>query len=214
MTPMNTRTNALKNHPPLINRYYLMRHGESHANKNELIVSQAANALNGYGLTAKGADQVMQAALNTRLNRSTVVVSSDYKRAAETAQIIHSIIDCERPIRYSELLRERGFGEWELSDHANYETVWQNDLTKPDTVIDGVETVAETLQRSLTLIQQLENQYSNESILLVGHGDVLQILLAHYHTINPRFHRSLSGISNAEIRSLAKLDLNHKQPAA
>lgn len=196
------------------NCYFLMRHGESHANKNGLIVSQAKNALSGYGLTENGADQVMKAALNTRLDRTTILVSSDFKRASETAQIMHSVIDCERPIQYSKLLRERGFGRWELDGHENYETVWQHDLVSPDTCIDDVETVNQTLQRGLVLIDQLERQYTNESILLVSHGDVLQILLAHLHNINPRFHRSLNSIANADIRSLSKLDLKTKTPAA
>lgn len=193
------------------NRYYLMRHGESRANKNGLIVSQAENALNEYGLTAKGADQVMKAALGTRLNRCAIIVSSDYKRASETAQIMHSVIDCKHPVQYSKRLRERGFGRWELCSHEHYETVWQNDLSNPDVSVDGVETVSQALQRSLDLIDQLERQYTNESILMVGHGDVLQILLAHHHNINPRFHRSLSGIDNADIRSLAKLDFQAKR---
>jgi probable phosphoglycerate mutase len=196
------------------NCYYLMRHGESLANQNGLIVSQAENALNDYGLTENGAAQVMKAALNTRLNRSTILVSSDFRRASETAQIMHSVIDCEHPIQHSELLRERGFGRWELSDHKNYEAVWQQDLISPDTPVNNVETVNQTLLRSLDLIDQLERQYTNKSILLVGHGDVLQILLAHQHHINPRFHRSLNSIANADIRLLAKLDLKTKIPAA
>lgn len=194
-----------------LNRYYLMRHGESHANKNGIIVSSAKNALNAYGLTERGADQAMQAALNTRLDRHTLIVSSDYLRASETANIVHSVVACDTPIAHSTLLRERAFGEWELSDHKNYENVWQNDLKKPNNSLSGVETVTETLQRTLLLISQLEKKHSNKTILLVGHGDVLQILLAHHHNINPRFHRSLSSIANADIRTLSKLDLNTKR---
>ena len=56
-----------------------MRHGQSTANKQGLIVSAPDNALNDYGLTLNGANQVLEAALNTRLNTNTIIVSSDYK---------------------------------------------------------------------------------------------------------------------------------------
>jgi len=196
------------------NHYYLMRHGESHANKNGLIISQPENALYDYGLTAKGADQVMKAALNTRLNRKTIIVSSDYKRALETAEIMHSVIDSQQEIIISKHLRERDFGNFELSSHDNYQQVWQHDLGKPDDSTNNVESVVNTLARSHQLLDELDEKFSDEQILLVGHGDVLQILLTHHHNINPRFHRSLSSIANADIRSLSKLDLNVKQPAA
>ena len=66
------------------NRFFLMRHGESVANKRGIITSNEDNALNNFGLTNRGAEQVMNAALNTRLDQETIIVSSDYLRARET----------------------------------------------------------------------------------------------------------------------------------
>ncbi len=196
------------------NRYYLMRHGESLANRRGLIVSHAISAKHDYGLTALGADQVMQSALSTRLDCDTLIVSSDFKRAAETADIMHSVLACNTEVQYSTLLRERDFGDFELSDQSNYTAVWQHDVNQPDQTFHAVEPVKEVLKRGLAVIDSLEQQQRNRSILLVGHGDVLQILLAHHHNINPRFHRSLSTIGNADIRSLSKLQLANRQPAA
>lgn len=196
------------------NRYYLMRHGESLANRNGLIVSHPENAIDNYGLTAKGAEQVMNAALHTRLNIDTVIVSSDYKRARETAEIMHGVLGCKQPIKTDETLRERDFGNWELTDHQNYQQVWQNDINDPNNAANQVETVGQVLTRVLSTINHLDQQHTDKSILLVGHGDVLQILLAHHHNINPRFHRSLTSLANADIRSLAKLELAAKSPAA
>ncbi len=196
------------------NRYFLLRHGESLANRRGLIVSHPSNALQDYGLTAKGAEQVMQAALTTRLNSDTVIVSSDFKRAAESAEIMHSVLACKDDIKYDVQLRERNFGDWELSDHSNYEKVWKNDINSPAQSQNNVEPVDHVLERGVSLIESLEQGYTDRSILLVGHGDVLQILLSHHHNINPRFHRSLSAIGNADIRSLAKLELIERTPAA
>jgi len=188
----------------LKNKYYLMRHGESIANKQGLIVSSANNAINDYGLTTKGAEQVLKAAFNTRLNKQVIIVSSDYKRAIETANIIHSVLGVENPVVKEPLLRERDFGDWELSDHSNYNDVWQQDLLKPSECVNSVESVKQTLKRGCKVITKLESKYHKETILLVGHGDVLQILFAYYQDIEARFHRSLSCINNADIRSLQK----------
>lgn len=196
------------------NHYYLMRHGESLANRRGLIVSAPENAMHNYGLTTKGAEQVLQTALNTRLDRSTIIVSSDFQRAAETADIVHSVIDCENDIIAEQRLRERSFGDWELQDYKHYESIWAQDQSNPTQMKGNVETVQHTLERALSAIEDLETQYIDKNILLVSHGDVLQILLAHYHNINTRFHRSLSGIRNADIRSLAKLELSNRAPAA
>jgi probable phosphoglycerate mutase len=189
------------------NRYYLMRHGESVANVKGLIVSAPNNALRSFGLTNHGSQQVTQAALNTRLDRDTIIVSSDYQRALETAEIVKSVIDTISPISIDSRLRERDFGAYELEDHGHYQDVWQQDLSHPDESTNSVESVMDTLARGLDVIASLDQQHHGKSILLVSHGDVLQILLAHHQNMNPRFHRSLSSLGNADIRSLTKLTL-------
>ena len=184
-----------------------MRHGESVANVKGLIVSSPENALSGFGLTNHGSQQVTQAALNTRLDRETIIVSSDYRRALETAEIIKSAIDAISPISIDSRLRERDFGAYELQDHGHYQEIWQHDVNHPSESKSSVESVIDTLTRGLDVIASLDQEYQDKSILLVGHGDVLQMLMAHHHNINPRFHRSLSCMGNADIRSLTKLTL-------
>lgn len=196
------------------NRYFLLRHGESVANKRGLIVSHAAHALSDFGLTSRGAEQVLDSAIKTRLNQSTLIISSDYLRARESADIFHSVIGCHSNIVYDKRLRERNFGKWELQDHTNYESIWEADLVAPETPGDQVESVYSVLSRVQSLISDVEQEHEKRSVLLVGHGDVLQILLAHHHNINARFHRSVSHIANADIRSLSKLDLAIKTSAA
>jgi len=184
------------------NRYYLIRHGESFANRKGLIVSDPANALRDFGLTAKGAEQVMQAALKTRLDENTLIISSDFLRARETAEIFHGIICASDAIVLEARLRERDFGNWELQDHENYKAVWRADLHSPNDRVNGVESVTSVLNRGMALVSELEREHSEKNILLVGHGDVLQILLAFQKGVEPRYHRTFAPIQNAELRSL------------
>src|SRR5699024_11799970 len=71
-------------------RVWVLRHGESTANVEGLIVSAPGpRALTDVGLTAHGRDQARQAAregLAQGLGPRAVVVSSDFARALQTAE--------------------------------------------------------------------------------------------------------------------------------
>ena len=58
------------------------------------------------------------------------------------------------------------------------------------------------LDRSTAFIVDLERRYSGRDILLVSHGDTLQILRAGFLRMNPSQHRSLPELKTAEIRQL------------
>ena len=176
------------------------------ANKNGIITSHEDNALNDFGLTNHGSEQVMHTALQTRLNQNTLIVSSDYLRAKESAETFQDIICASLEIRYDKRLRERNFGDFELHNNAMYEKVWQQDELSSNVQLNKVETVNSILSRILPLIDELNQTLSNQDILLVGHGDVLQILLAFYQGLDPKFHRTISPLKNAELRSLPPLN--------
>ena len=184
------------------NRYYIMRHGESTANRKGLIVSEKEHALTSYGLTPMGAERVTDVAVKTRLGSDLLIISSDFLRARETSEIMQKVIDTTTPIEFRSELRERSFGDWHLSDDSYYELVWRNDLVAPTISSNNVETIGHVVKRGVRLINELENTYHDRKILLVGHGDVLQILFCHFNKIECRFHRTLPSLKNAEIRIL------------
>ena len=187
------------------NRYFVMRHGESIANRKRIIVSHKSNALYDYGLTALGAEQVMQSATHTRLKQGTLIFSSDFLRAKETAEIIHGIICAESNLILDKRLRERNFGDLELEHTNEYENVWRKDELSANQQEKHIESVTSVLDRSLELVNEIEQSVSGKDVLLVGHGDVLQILITFYQGFEPKFHRSIAHIKNAEIRVLSGL---------
>ena len=68
---------------------------------------------------------------------------------------------------------------------------------------DGdVEPVAAVLDPATGFIADLERQHSGRDILLVSHGDTLQILQAGFLRIDPSRHRSLPHLATAEFRRL------------
>lgn len=185
----------------LSNAFSIMRHGQSLANVADIIISRIETDRQGdYGLSELGRTQALASARACGLPRDTVICSSDFSRARQTAEIVRAHLDAPE-VTLAEALRERCFGEWEGSATDNYARVWAADETGADQA-GGVEPVAAVLDRATAFIVDLERQYSGRHILLVSHGDTLQILQAGFLRMSPTRHRSLPGLQTAEIRTL------------
>ena len=179
-----------------------MRHGQSKANVAGIIVSSLENDLRGdYGLSDLGHAQALEAAQACGLSTDTLIFSSDFSRAWQTAEIVRAHLDSPE-VNLATALRERCFGDWEGSATDNYARVWAADETDPEQVGSGVEPVAAVLDRTTALIVDLERRYSGRHILLVSHGDTLQILQAAFLRLSPTRHRRLPALRTAEIRQL------------
>ena len=195
--------NHLLNIERLKNSYFIMRHGKSLANQVELIVSSPYNGVNSYGLHEQGRDQVVLSVEATpALAEISLILSSDFQRARESAEIAHDLLGCQEDIVFHKHLRERFFGEFELNSSENYQTVWDEDGLDASHTKFGVESVDAVMDRATTLITTLEGYFTDVSFLLVSHGDVLQILQTAFHKLPASEHRSLPHLETAEIREL------------
>jgi broad specificity phosphatase PhoE len=186
----------------LANTYSVMRHGQSRANVAGIIVSRIESDRRGdYGLSELGQAQALEAARACGLSRDTVIYSSDFSRARQTAEIARAHLDAPE-VNLAPGLRERCFGGWEGSATDNYARVWAADEIDSDQAGTGVESAAAVLDRTTALIVDLERRYSGRHILLVSHGDTLQILQAGFLRLSPATHRRLPALRTAEIRQL------------
>jgi probable phosphoglycerate mutase len=188
------------------NHYFLLRHGQSEANVLEIIVSNPVVGVEKYGLTPAGRSQitssVQHAKAQGQLDSSTLIYSSDFKRCRESAEIAFAILACPPP-HFTPALRERYFGTWDLTHHSNYQQVWSLDEQDPTHTTWNVESTVAVLQRTTALIHELEALYHAASILLISHGDALQILQTAFEHVSPALHRHLPPLATAEIRRLA-----------
>jgi probable phosphoglycerate mutase len=200
----------------LANRYFGMRHGESKANVAGLIVSRIETDRTGdYGLSERGRLQAAEAARGCGLGDLTVIRSSDFARAWQTAQIVRDHLGAAEVVAAEEL-RERSFGELDGSPATAYSRVWAADQaeaageaphgTARGPAADGVEPVTAVLDRTVALIAELERLHSGRDILLVSHGDTLAILQAGFLGAEPSRHRSVPPFGTAEIRPLGRRD--------
>jgi len=186
----------------LANRFSVMRHGQSKANVAGRIVSFIENDRQGdFGLSPLGCEQALTAARQCALPPDTVICASDFARARQTAEIVREHLGA-RGVVIERALRERRFGIWEGCSTDNYAQVWAADAIDADVAPGDVEPAAAVLDRTTALIVDLERRYSGRHILLVSHGDPLQILQAGFLGIDPSRHRSLPPLETAEIRPL------------
>jgi probable phosphoglycerate mutase len=186
----------------LKNRYYGFRHGESQANVEGVIVSDPALGTVRYGLTEKGRRQVHCSISSAGdLDSQTLVVSSDFKRAVETAEIIKEVLGTD-PVVLDERLRERDFGGWEGQTLASYAEAWLQDAYSPDQPGNGTESADAVRLRMQEVIESLEEQYAARNIILVSHGDPLMILMTCFKDIPAARHRSITYIDTGEMRRL------------
>lgn len=179
-----------------------MRHGESLANVAKIIISSPENGVKAdYALSDTGRDQAKAAAVKSELGPDTLIFSSDFSRAHETAQIVADVIGAAAP-QILTALRERNFGDLEHGPNSHYDAVWVYDSDNAAHTEFNVESVHAVSNRATTAILKLEKLYQGRTILLVSHGDTLQILQTAFERVDPHRHRSLRHLQTAEIRRL------------
>jgi len=180
-----------------------MRHGHSLANLQGIIVSHPENGIDDYGLSEQGVLQVNEAGkTDIRLNRHSLIVSSDFKRARESAEIMHRLIKSSTAIQFDQRLRERHFGQLDLADDSGYARVWYEDKIDPDNNFSGVESPNQVMHRVTALVSEYEQKLCGKTLLLVSHGDALQILQTAFSQQDASKHRMQRHINTAEIREL------------
>lgn len=197
--------NHLKNVESLRNRYFVLRHGRSEANEEGIILSNPSDGVKSYGLTEEGRAQVLKSVREfterSDFSDDLFIFSSDFKRAYETALIVSENTEI-RNITVEKRLRERFFGEFDKKSDSNYKIVWEHDEADNGKDFFSVESVYSVQERTSLLITDIESRISGKFVILVSHGDALQILQTAFLKVSPCTHRKLTHLSTGEIREL------------
>lgn len=135
-------------------------------------------------------------------------------------------------VRYDVRLRERYFGEFNGQSDSHYQDVWDYDCLDANHTKYDVESVNKVIQRTSSFILDLEKELvvqqqqeeeeaqqqqqqndddddrtrtkvaSPNKVILVAHGDVLQILQTAFLNVDGCQHRSLEHLETASVRKL------------
>ena len=189
------------------NRYFALRHGLSVANEQRLIISHPENAIEGWGLSERGVQECrrllapQQLAAHAFSRDDTITYTSDFRRASETARIFCELNDLEEPI-VDIRLRERNFGRFENRSIDAYDQVWARDVGDDSHTFEGCESTSALAVRLRDLLADLESRWQGKSIVLVSHGDPLQVFQTILRGMKCNAHRTLPHLGNAELRRL------------
>ncbi|WP_193461315.1 histidine phosphatase family protein [Vreelandella hamiltonii] len=152
-----------------------MRHGHSQANAQRKIISSPERGLTNYGLSEQGEQQLVDVLAQWRWPAPTQVVHSDFLRTTQTATRVASAFRLGMAI--DERLRERHFGELEGQADSHYPEVWAQDAQSAAHRQWQVEPLTSVAARMCATLEALEQRWQGETVLVVSHGDPLQILL-------------------------------------
>jgi probable phosphoglycerate mutase len=189
----------------LRNRYFIIRHGESEANVAGILLSHPKDGIVSFGLSEKGKKQIKDSVLKNKksevFDSDVIIYSSDFLRAKETAEIAKNLLGIKK-INFHKKLRERYFGKYDKTSLDNIKIAWEYDEKNPNHKYKGIESPNKVLKRTLAVISELEKKYNGKKILLVSHGDVLQILYTHFSKKPVSHHRHTPHLETAEIREI------------
>ena len=162
---------------------YLVRHGETVDNANQIMQGQTQGELNENGI--RQAKEVSEAWKDRQID---VVIASDLKRSIDTARIIAEPHGLE--VVTTPLLRERDWGDFTgrfIPDLKN--EVWP----------DNIETLENLLSRAGDFITYVKETFPGKKVLAVGHGIINKAVQAVYYG---KTMSEVQRMMNAEVREL------------
>ena len=149
-------------------RLILYRHGRTGWNVTGRVQGQLDVDLDDVGVA-----QTVQAAPGVAGFAPDVIISSDLRRAARTAEVVATLIGVT--VTYDERLRERHYGPWQGLDHAQIEARYPDEYARWGIVepigVPEIESVADLAKRMLAVMQDAIAAVGPDgTALLVTHG--------------------------------------------
>ena len=180
---------------------YGLRHGQSEANEQGIIVSDPASGFKSCGLTPAGRAQVSGASSAAPLGQDALIFCSPFLRTLETARILAEARGVEN-VTPDERLVERRFGSLEGSSDKCYGQVWDLDRRDPHHGHWQVESVRSVWQRFDSLWIECRRRYIDRTVVFVTHGDVLSIGACGLQQADLTTHHQRFAFETAELRLL------------
>lgn len=165
-------------------KIYLARHGQNEDNRDAVL-----NGHRDLPLTELGRKQAKEAAANIKslgLNFD-VVYSSPLVRAFETASIISDLAKQPSPVAHP-LLIERDLGLMTGRPIASIKEHCGEDILVTGIITyflnyEGAETFPDLVARAKVLLAELLDKHAEDTLLLVGHGDMGKMIYAAYYDL-------------------------------
>ncbi len=186
-------------------KIYLARHGQNQDNVNGIL-----NGHRDEPLTPLGEQQAHITATYIKEAGLTfdAVYSSPLKRAFRTAEIITSDLGLNLPTVEEDLV-ERNFGVMTGYPVSKIEEMCAPEIIKTGTITyflcpKGAETFPELIERGKKVINYIQTNHSDGSILLVTHGDIGKMIYAAYYHLDWKEVLTSFHFGNCEVLLLSE----------
>ncbi|MBI3020136.1 MAG: class I tRNA ligase family protein [Parcubacteria group bacterium] len=183
-------------------RWFLMRHGETEANKERRGHTKDEDKT--IPLNETGLAQAETAARMLKNEKIDLIISSHYARARQTAEAIARATGAE--IIFDEELRERDMGDaTELSyDEARAKFA---DLFEYSGKSANQESYEELEKRIWSAFSRHHNEHRHKNVVVVGHGAAFRTLLRKIRNVDlSLFKEKIPPLANAQPIPLDNLD--------
>lgn len=107
------------------------------------------------------------------------------------------------PIKNLEL-RERWYGQFDMTNDDNYNICWADDAAAPDHGehsqydIESPSSVCDRATRFI--VDEIESKMEGKTVILVAHGDICQIMLTAFKGTDAWRHREMEHVDTAHWR--------------
>lgn len=177
-----------------LRRLVLWRHGETEYNAGRRMQGQLDSLL-----TPLGVDQARRAAPVLAALGPQVLLTSDLRRAADTAAALAEYAGLE-PLT-DKRLRETHLGQWQGLTHDEVDAIWPAARlawrTDPARTPPGGESRVEVATRALAVVTELDTADSGTEIaVLCAHGGLIAALSASLLDLPVAYWCSFGGIGN------------------
>lgn len=162
---------------------YLVRHGETVDNANQIMQGQTQGKLNENGI-----QQARELSEQWKDKAIDIILASDLKRSIDTARIIAEPHRLE--VLTTPLLRERDWG--------SFTGRFIPDL-KGEVWPDDIETLENLLSRAGEFIAYVKQTFLGKKVLAVGHGIINKAIQSYYYQ---KPMNEIQRMQNAEVRIL------------
>lgn len=153
-------------------RLYIMRHGETDANKNRILQGQKDNHLNEAGKIQAG-----EAGKIIKKIDFAVIYASPLVRAIETAELATG--QKRENFKIDKRLAEISFGELEGYPINDAETTLKTFFTEPQNYLPpkNGESLEELSKRVWEFLEEIKGNYPKQNVLIVSHGAAIHAML-------------------------------------
>jgi len=166
------------------NKYILLRHGQTKyqaVGSDDLYFAEEQFSL---PITKQGEKDIKRAAKEFRGKNIDLIFSSDFYRTKQTAEIVAKKIGLDIDIIFDQRLRDTDFGVFHGKTGEEYRAFFESEEQRFFKRPPKGESWRDVSERATAVIKEIEEKYSNKTILIISHADTLWLIAGYLMGLN------------------------------